>query len=356
MKTNHFLIAFLLIISSVESINSQSFIEFEYANPESKGFSKSRLDTLTQFLEKAGSSSLLILVDGQIVYEYGDTKKPHTIHSIRKAMLNSLYGIAIDDGLIDTTMTLGELEIDDIDPGLTETELQATVADLLKSRSGIYHHAAAVSEGMLAKMPPRGTHKPGEHYYYNNWDFNVLGYILEKRTGKKIYDLFYEQIAVPTGMQHYKANYVSIDGEVENMEIPDTDGFYMFENSKSKYPAYHFRLSSRDMARYAQLYLNKGTWNGNQIVPEDWIDASTQPISVYDPGYGIAYGMLWNVLMKTENRSSRSFFHTGTGIHMLAVYPASKMVLIHRVDTENEYTFNKGDFYRMISLVWGARK
>lgn len=41
---------------------------------------------------------------------------------------------------------------------------------------------------------------------------------------------------------------------------------------------------------------------------------------------------------------------------MLGVYPASKLVLVHRVDTEKEYTFNQGDFYKMIDLVWGAQK
>ncbi|MCX2742772.1 serine hydrolase [Mangrovivirga sp. M17] len=356
MNFNQLIFALLILITSAHNLVSQSFEEYEYVDPNTKGFSQAKLDTLTQFLEEAGSSSLMILVDGKIVYEFGDIKRPHTIHSIRKAMLNSLYGIAINDGIIDTTQTLKELEIEDITPELTESELQATIADLLKSRSGVYHHAAAVSEGMLAKMPERGSHKPGEIYYYNNWDFNVLGYILEKKTGKKIFDLFHEQIAKPIGMEHFDGTYDSIDGESDNFKFPDTDGFYQYELSKSKYPAYHFRLSARDMARYGQLYLNNGKWDGQQIIPESWINASTQPISVYDEKYGIAYGMLWAVLMKTESRKTRSFFHTGTGIHMLAVYPGANMVLVHRVDTEKEYSFHQGHFYQMIGLVWGARE
>ncbi|NMM48556.1 serine hydrolase domain-containing protein [Marinigracilibium pacificum] len=337
------------------NITAQSFNEFEYASPSQKGFSEAKLDSLSHFLESAGSSSLLILVDGKIVYEFGDTKKVHTIHSIRKAMLNSLYGIAISEGIIDTTETLEELGIDDIPPNLTKEEKQATVADLLKSRSGVYHNAAAVSEGMLARKPERGSHKQGEFYYYNNWDFNVLGYILEKKTGAKIFDLFLDQIANPIGMEYYHSRYDSIDGESEEFRFPDTDGFYQFEKSKSLFPAYHFRLSTRDMARYGQLYLNNGNWNGIQIIPKDWIEASTQPISVYDQNYGIAYGMLWSVLMENESRKTRSFFHTGTGVHMLAIYPESNMVLVHRVDTEKDYSFHQGHFYKMINMVWDAK-
>ena len=344
---------FVLLLGATNYSLAQSTFEFERVSPEANGFSAEKLDTLGAFLDKAGSSSLMILKDGKLVYEWGDTERKHTVHSIRKALLNSLYGIYVSNGTIDTSMTLGQLNIDDIPPKLSENEKSATIADLLKSRSGIYHNSAATSDGMLAQMPERDAHKPGEAYFYNNWDFNVLGFILEQATGKSIYDLFYEHIARPLGMQ-YANDYTSINGESESDSIPETDGFYQYERTKSSYPAYHFRLSAGDLARYGQLYLNRGTWEGEQIVPEDWIEQSTAPHSVYNKDYGIAYGMLWNVLMKTETRESTSFYHTGVGIHMLGIYPASDLVLIHRVDTEKEYRFNQGDFYKMISLVWNS--
>lgn len=346
----------IIILTTLFSLNksiAQNTFEFENVKPESQDFSSEKLDSLGLFLDKAGSSSLLILKDGNVVYEWGNTQNKHTVHSIRKALINSLYGIYVSDGTIDTTATLKQLKIDDIAPSLTESERTATIADLLKSRSGIYHYSAATNEAMIDQMPERGMHKPNEAYFYNNWDFNVLGYILEEATDKSIYDLFYEQIAKPLGMQ-YANNYVSIYAKNENESIPQTDGFYQYDKTKSKYPAYHFRLSARDLALYGQLYLNKGMWNGQQIVPKEWIEQSTKAHSVYNKNYGIAYGMLWNVLMKTESRESKSFFHTGVGIHMLGIYPASDVVLIHRVDTENDYRFNQGDFYKMISLVWSA--
>ena len=97
--------------------------DFKYALPETKGFSSDKLEILEKHIKKSGSSALMIMVDGDIVFEWGETDKKHTIHSIRKALLNSLYGIAIDKGQIDTSMTLRELKIDDIGPDLSENEL-----------------------------------------------------------------------------------------------------------------------------------------------------------------------------------------------------------------------------------------
>jgi CubicO group peptidase (beta-lactamase class C family) len=329
---------------------------FTFASPESAGFSSEKLQVLEDHLEQSGAASMFILVKGDVIFEWGETDRKHTVHSIRKALLNSLVGIAVEEGRIDTTSTLAELGIQDIEPRLTENELNARVADLLKSRSGVYHHAAGVSEGMLAGMPGRGAHGPGAFYYYNNWDFNTLGAILEQATGRSIYELFHKQIAVPLGMHDYRGSYVSINAGEEGVDIPDTDGFYQYEPGKSSYPAYHFRMSARDLAIYGQLYLDHGTWQGEQLIPRAWIDASTQPYSVYNPQYGLAYGMLWRVLVPGPDTRRNSFLHTGVGIHMLGIYPDLDMVVVHRVDTENRDDYQQADFYRMIELLFSSRK
>jgi len=352
MKTIPLLVTILIGCSSCTQIQKHSF---SYAEPESMGFSTERLELLTSHLEKSGASSMLLMVEGKVIYEWGETDRKHTIHSIRKCLLNSLYGIAVSEGIIDTSMTMQELGIQDIEPPLTGSELQARVADLLKSRSGIYHHAAAVSEGMLMGMPERGTHLPGEHYYYNNWDFNVLGAILEQETGKSVYELFREQIALPLGMHEYRGTYASIEVDSEDVDIPDTDGFYQHEPSKSRYPAYHFRMSARDLALYGQLYLQEGIWEGSQIVPAPWIEASTRPLTVVNSRYGLARGMLWGVILPREEGEVPAFYHTGAGIHMLGVYPSSRLVLVHRVDTENYIDYKPDDLYKMIDLVFNAK-
>jgi len=352
MRTIH---VFLAVLLSCFSCQQPTKHKFTYAEPEAHGFSAAKLDSLKSHLEKSGSSGLMILVEGEVIFDWGKTRKKHLIHSIRKCLLNSLYGIAVAEGIVDTTLTMRELGIADIKPRLSENELDARIIDLLKSRSGIYHPAAAVSEAMLRAMPGRDTYLPGEHFFYNNWDFNVLGAILEELTGRSIYDMFLEQIALPLGMHDYKGEYVSIDAEQEGVEIPGTDGFYQYEKSKSKYPAYHFRMSARDLALYGQLYLQEGTWNGEQIVPAGWIEVSTRPWSVTNPEYGLARGMLWGVILPEEDQESHAFYHTGAGMHMLGVYPSHDLVFVHRVDTERDFSYREEDLYTMINLVFNAK-
>lgn len=348
-------IILLILVLSFSQCEVKKPPTFSYATPESKGYSSEKLDLLRNHLEASGSSSMMIMVNEEVIFEWGSFDKKHLIHSMRKALLNSLYGIAIQRGQIDTAMTLRELNIDDISPALSDMEKEARVADLLKSRSGIYHDAAAVNNAMLKDRPERESHEPGTHYYYNNWDFNAVGAILEQQTGESIYDLFLKEIAGPIGMQDFKGKHVTIEVDTTELEIPDTDGFYQYERSESKFPAYHFRMSTRDLMLYGQLYLRHGEWDGKQLIPKDWIDVSTKPYSIYSPQYGNGYGILWRARVPDENTVRNSFFHTGLGVHMLGVYPDSKLVFVHRVDTESDTDYKEGDFYKMLSLLFNSK-
>lgn len=96
-------------------------------------------------------------------------------------------------------------------------------------------------------------------------------------------------------------------------------------------------------------------WERNQIVPERWVEASTSSYSLTNPYMNIGYGMLWNVLIPDEERKTKSFYHTGAGIHMLGVYPGSKLVMVHRVNTEGNYRFEQQSLYNIISLIFAAQ-
>lgn len=327
---------------------------FERIAPEAAGYSSQRLEALRGFLSASGSDSLLLVHDGKVFFEYGDIRKKRLLHSMRKPLLNALYGIYEARGLVDMQDTLAELGVDDIPPSLTEEEKTATLADVLKSRSGVYHPAAAESEGMAQSRPARGSHAPGTHYYYNNWDFNVAGSILQRAMERRIYDAFDDEIARPLGMLDYRNRIVIPDAD-GGVSDPDADGYYQYEPERSRFPAYHFRMSAHDLALFGQLYLNRGQWHGKQIVPAEWIARSTRAYSEVQPEYGIAYGMLWDVLAPDRADETPSFYHTGVGIHMLGVYPKHKLVMVHRVDTEHAHRFNDGDLYRVIRMMHAAR-
>lgn len=327
---------------------------FERITPAQAGYSREGLDALRAALRASGSDSMLLLYDGKLFFEYGDIHRKLLVHSMRKPLLNALFGIGEARGAVRLDATLAQLGIDDDPPSLTAAEKQAQLIDLLKSRSGVYHPAAAESEGMSASRPARGSHAPGAFFYYNNWDFNVSGAILERATGERVYDAFDREIARPLGMVDYRNRIVVADGSGRT-DDPDADGYYVYERDRSRYPAWHFRMSAHDLALFGQLYLQRGQWRGRQIVPADWIARSTQPYSIEDAEYGLAYGMLWNVLVPERADDTPAFYHTGVGIHMLGVYPQYRLVMVHRVDTERAYRFDDGDLYRIIRLMHAAR-
>ncbi|MCW8879371.1 MAG: beta-lactamase family protein [Kangiellaceae bacterium] len=329
---------------------------FERISPKQAGYSETALGELRDYLKKSGSSSLLLLHDGKVFFEWGDIYKRHLIHSVRKSLMNSLMGTLYDQRKLNLKATLKQLKVNDSPDPLTEEELQATIEMVLKSRSGIYHAATAESEDMKLKKPKRGLHSPGETYYYNNWDFNLAGMLFEKLSGEKVFDAFYERIAQPLGMKQFKNQQSHIDLPYEG-PVPLVDGIYQFELQITQYPAYHFRMSAHDLALYGQLFLNQGEWNGKQILSKEWIELSTKPYSVTNQRYGLAYGMLWNVLLNDIDDSGRySFYHTGVGVHMLGVYPKHKLVMVHRVDTENESVrFKVDNLYSIIRMMHQAR-
>ncbi len=329
-----------LLIGCSHPANSDRIGVFETISPDDAGLSMEKLDEIVDFCEESGSAALLILYDGKVALSWGEVETKYLIHSIRKALLNSLYGIYVERGDIDLDMTLDELGIDDIPPVLSEDEKQAKVFDLIRSRSGVYHPAAAEAQGMIDSRPERGSHPPGSFFYYNNWDFNALGTIFEQEIGQGIFEAFYQEIAQPLGMKDFRVE----------------DAKYHYEKQKSLHPAYHFSMTAHDMALYGLLYMNNGAWNGRQIIPGEWIAESTRPHSMINPETGFGYGYLWYVLPE-DIGLGRIFLHTGAGIHLLGVLPDLKVVVVHRVDTfADDIQFTGDDLGHLYDLLVAALK
>ena len=156
--------------------------EIEYVTPEEVGYSSEALDEVRAAAEQSGYAAMMALYDGKVFFQWGDISRNFKCHSIRKPFLCALYGIHAARGHINLDETLADLGIDDIPPSLTNEEKLATVRDLLRSRSGVYHEAAAETQEAKELRPERGSHPPGSFYYYNNWDFNALGTIFAQET------------------------------------------------------------------------------------------------------------------------------------------------------------------------------
>lgn len=287
---------------------------------------------LRERAREIGTAALLIVRDGDEVFSYGDTERKFMCHSIRKPFLGALYGIYRERGAINLDLTLEELGIDDIPPSLTDDEKRATIRDLLMARSGVYHEAGGEAQSMIDARPPRGSHPPGTYFYYNNWDFNALGTIFRQLTGEDIFAAFEREIAGPIGMQDFVA----------------ADGTYVVEADTSIHPSYFFRMSTRDMARFGELYADGGRWKGRQIVPEEWIEESTTVVPVENPG-GDPYGYLWRIIPE-ESGLGRGFYHSGLGVHLLAVLPDHGLVVVHRVDTDRPFDITWSEIRGLLEL------
>ncbi len=296
-----------------------------WGSPEEAGFSSAAIAAAQrhwQGLPDAPIGAFVLVYKGKILASFGRENTAFWCHSMRKSFLSALYGIHVANGNIDLDMTLEELGIDDTTP-LTTAERQAKVRHLIKARSGVYIEAACEAPEMKAARPPRGSHPADSFWYYNNWDFNALGTIFRQETGTDIFEEFAQQIARPIGMQDFLPAWC----------------LYTFEPF-SEHPCYTFRMTTRDRARFGQLFLQNGRWGGRQIIPEEWVAESTRAYSQSE-AVGRGYGYMW---WTYEPEFFQLFLHdprlrplwgysaSGYGGQAILVLPDAEMVAAFGVD------------------------
>ncbi|WP_191859231.1 serine hydrolase domain-containing protein [Hanstruepera ponticola] len=342
MKKTSLYFTLLLVFLFLEKIIAQdSYIypgnEWDYISKKSPC---SPINLLKRYaIDSLNTTGLLIIKGGKIVLEYGDTEEISYLASARKSILSMMYGKYVDNGVINLNSTLEELGINDVNP-LTEEEKLATVDQIINARSGVYLPAANAGSG--PDMPERGQYRPGEHFYYNNWDFNVAGTIFEHKTGKNIYKAFEEDFAIPLGFQDFK---------LENQR--------KYSNDKvSKHPAYHFYLSTRDMARLGYLMLRKGNWNGKQIIPENWIDKTTTEVSKTSYSLFKGYSYMWWLHIDSDYKLLKGAY-TAAGAYgqYITVIPELDMVIAHKTKAVYQRSTQIPEYERfIIKLIEGENK
>ena len=249
-----------------------------------------------------------------VVMAYGEVDVPMNLASARKSVLSLLFGIAVYRGLIDLDETLGALGIDESRTPMTEMEKQATIEHLLQARSGIYLQSGAETVENREGRPRRGSVPPGAKFFYNNWDFNVLGAIFEQKTGLSIGEALDAWLAVPLGMQDFHRDHV----------------FHDRAGSDSDYRTYRIHMSARDLARLGALVAQDGMWNGTRIVSAEWIERSTTAHSVAEGPFYDGFGYSWWLNSRLE-----AVLADGWGGQYMLVDRARDLTLVTRRDTGN---------------------
>ena len=235
-------------------------------------------------------TSLVVLKDGKIVAEnyFLDTKADdlRISWSVAKSFLSALFGIVMAEGDIESL----DDPVTKYAPSLAGSAYDGvTIRNVLNMASGVRFNEDYLDfnsdinrmgrvlalgwsmDGFAAGITER-QFEPGKTWQYVSIDTHVIGMIIRGATGRSISELLEEKIIGPMGFQ--KAPYYVTDG----------DGIAFVLGG--------LNVTTRDYARFGQMFLNGGRWNGKQIVPEDWVNASTQPSAPTAAGH-IEYGYQW---------------------------------------------------------------
>jgi CubicO group peptidase (beta-lactamase class C family) len=335
--------------------------EWEHVQPEAVGYSSARLEALRAWLKVQATTSMMVVVQGRVIFSYGDVSHTSKIASVRKSVLDMLYGKYIFNGTVDIDKTVKDLGLDDKQP-FYPTEEHATLEQLMAARSCIYlperEHPGSLPDWDQGRyLPPRNSCYPGTQMVYNNWDFNAAGTAFEKLTHKNIYEALRDDLAVPISMQDYDV------AKQKKIDAPGTI-----------HPEYAMYLSTRDMARLGLLMLKSGKWNERELVPGDWVRYSTSLITPFKDVHPMqmrndaeperwGYGLLWWVWDAPAFPGNvyagflqGAYSAMGTGGTFITVLPAKDMVVVHQVDIDQDAraSVSPSSYIAMLSMIANA--
>lgn len=308
-----FLFVFIISILSSQTKSFPAAKWLYYKDINESGFSQDSLIKLEAQLKTMATSAYLIIHEGRIVYHYGEIARNFRLASMRKSLMNGLIGKLYDQKKLTLNTTLKDLNIDDIGK-LSEKEKASTVKNLLTSTSNIYHMSAHMPRDMKKNIPER--HSESKKWFYNNWDFNVLSTIYNQLSASDLFEDFQRDFAIPLQMEDFSLS----------------QSYYRKEPSLSMHPAYLFRMSARDIARYGLLYLNNGEWNKQNILSKEWIDMSTssQVKDLADFENRGDYAFLWWTFPNTKY--GKLYYASGLGGLRMCIYPDKKIILVHMIN------------------------
>jgi len=323
------LLSLVIFFDNLQAQNNTVFpdsIWLKHDTAEKVGFDSKKIKEIDRYIiDSLNTTGLVVIVDGKILFDYGNIKELSYIASCRKSILSMMYGKYVENKIINLDNTLKDIGFDDIN-GLLPIEKKATIRNLITAKSGIFHPAS--NDGSDNKNNPgRGSVEPGTYFLYNNWDFNAAGAIFEQQTNLNIYNAFEKDIAIPIQMQDFEREKQEKSGNTK----------------KSKHLAYHFWFSTRDMARLGLLILNMGNWNGEQVIPKDWVQLTTSIVtptnkmnSYWCKNGNYAYGYMWWIWEKYTNPDLEgAYLATGAYGQYILVIPKLNMVIAHK--TKSDY-------------------
>ena len=318
---------------------------WDTASPEPQHLSVARLEDGVRAImrgEYPNIHSILVASHGKLVFEEYfpgytfrgewtdfDYATSHTLQSATKSLTALVIGIAVDQGHIDdidSSVLTWYPEYDRPDRAQKET---ITVRDLLTMQSGLdwnewsfslfsrfndlnrFYRSRQPIEFLLRKDL---VDEPGTAFSYNTGGTNLLGDLIHRSTGQTFDEYADQYFFRPLGIDNVQWESVHPDVIVTGAGL---------------------RVRPRDFLRIGQLVLQNGTWEGTQVIPEEWLIQALYPsVSldlVPDIGFRTDYGFLWwlpSVIHPESQTVLRSYGAAGWGGQYLIVYPEQELVVV----------------------------
>ena len=274
-----------------------------------------------EFLRETGTLGFLVVDEDRLVYEryFGgaDRQARQTSFSVAKSFVSTLVGIAIDEGSIGSITD----PVTEYLPELAERDPRferITLRDLLSMSSGIRYEEQSLPLPWgddvdtyygtdlrdLALSTTQIVRPPGQEWLYNNYNPLLLGLVLERATGMSVSDYMAARLWQPLGAEA-DATW-NLDSE--------RSGFEKLESGLNATPV--------DFARFGQLFLHGGQWNGTRIVSQDWVRVATAAETSADPA--VHYRYFWWIDTERPGR----FYALGNFGQYVYVAPDAGTVIV----------------------------
>lgn len=245
---------------------------------------------VTDWIAARDLTSLLVLDEGKIVHESyhkGTGAEDRRISwSMAKSYLSALFGILLEEGAIGSI----DAPVTEYAPQLAGSAYEgATIRNVLQMTSGVEFDEdylnyesdinrmgrvlalGGTMDGFAAGLTARAA-QPGERWKYVSIDTHVIGMVVRGATGRSIPDLMAEKVITPLGLE--AAPYYVSDGEGVAFVLGGLN------------------MRTRDYARFGLMFEQMGAYQGRQVVPADWVAASTRASAPTEPGK-MGYGYQW---------------------------------------------------------------
>jgi CubicO group peptidase (beta-lactamase class C family) len=284
MKTlTRLIVCFALAIVVTSRAAGVKSFSFPRSTPEQQGVSSGAILGLIEALNQIDAmNSFMLLRHGNVIAEGWwapyDAQSPHELYSLSKSFTSTAVGMAVADGKLSIDDEVLKFFPEDA-PESPSTNLKAMrVRDLLTMSTGNQDEVPTAADKISAKsfLTNAVPHKPGTHFKYNTPATFMLSAIVQKQTGQTVRDYLMPRLFEPLGIAAptWNTNWqgISLGG-------------------------YGLSLRTEDIARFGQVYLQKGKWKGQQLVPKEWVEVAasrqmsngSNPKSDWDQGYGFQF-------------------------------------------------------------------